>query len=1028
MNLAKKNDMEQNSSASLVLFGAILFSILLLKECKQLSGYSFPVYSTRICPKNEAEWNKRSSALNCSELNGYMCLPNQQLTELLEFCYRERLIWIQDGLCLYLVKNVSKLNGYNCKNFTYGCHNSSFLSDRIFEHPACTSIGNGCFLAEASCKRPTTAFPKQTTKQILTGNTPSNDKDNELLIAILLGMLFNSFIFLILFFRFRRNGRSLRKRKNDVKHPTVFELQPIIKKPDNENETTQKEMYQDEIFELWQQENIMFIPTKASKAVEKITETTNLVIVTGNSGSGKSAIIQHIALKYRERGWNVKPVSEVNEIIKDKPSESTMFVFDDPIGKESFDEISYNSWMKNERKLESRLKKVNLLISCRKCVLKDPRVKGLFNSDSNIVDIDDDKLKLSDDEKQKIFKQYIPNIRLTETEYAEIMKIKTYFPLLCHLYSSNEKYQEDWLRFFQEPVEVLKEELQSLRNANKKEKYCALVLLIFFNNNLCVDDLLENDISAKKFKHSLKLCGIDTNTPPYTIGDHLKSLEGFFVKKIGDTFHFYHDFIMEVTTFVFGTDYPKELINYADIGFLRRRVKLENSIDKKDPLTLHISEKYIRCLGSRFLSDILHDRLLDVVLNPCLRNNRIVEFLKKEMINHSAKLIEKKEIRIEKQQTSTNLFLSKIEFVCLENEISPLFALIVFHHTDLSLYCLKQMNAELLDGSLFSAVCCNGSMDLFNEFPKHRMSEFLIEKWKYLHPIHIASVFHNYKILRELIRLEVDVNLQTYDDGSSPLVLAAGNDITEHVEYKINNLSENMRGKTIEVLLENNGDINLRRKDGASPLYVACQRGHVETAKRLLEEGADIKLGLKFNAGPYGAGVNFPPKNEESPVFATCRNGHDSTLQLLLEYGADINLTSKNGESLLYAACEFGHQSVVQLILNKGGEVNQCRDDGESPLYVATKNGHDSTVQLLLKSGAEINHETKCGLSPIDAARSNGHVSTENILLGNGVSLCRQFNLFTKDRSIQTTQKQKNNSAHDKQENPMIDSKKQNGI
>lgn len=64
---------------------------------KQLSGYSFPVYSTRICPKNEAEWNKRSSALNCSELNGYMCLPNQQLTELLEFCYRERLIWIQDG-------------------------------------------------------------------------------------------------------------------------------------------------------------------------------------------------------------------------------------------------------------------------------------------------------------------------------------------------------------------------------------------------------------------------------------------------------------------------------------------------------------------------------------------------------------------------------------------------------------------------------------------------------------------------------------------------------------------------------------------------------------------------------------------------------------------------------------------------------------------------------------------------------------------------------------------------------------------
>lgn len=157
-----------------------------------------------------------------------------------------------------------------------------------------------------------------------------------------------------------------------------------------------------------------------------------------------------------------------------------MFLFDASIGKEFLDEISYNSWMKNENKIKTRFKKVELIISCRKCVLKDPRVKGLFNNDSNIVDIDDDKLKLCDDEKQKIFKQYIPDKRLSETEYAEIMKIKTYFPLFCNLYSSNKKYQEDGLRFFKEPVDAFEEELQSFRNANKKEKYCALVLLIFF--------------------------------------------------------------------------------------------------------------------------------------------------------------------------------------------------------------------------------------------------------------------------------------------------------------------------------------------------------------------------------------------------------------------------------------------------------------------------------------------------------------------------------------------------------------------
>lgn len=77
---------------------------------------------------------------------------------------------------------------------------------------------------------------------------------------------------------------------------------------------------------------------------------------------------------------------------------------------------------------------------------------------------------------------------------------------------------------------------------------------------------------------------------------------------------------------------------------------------------------------------------------------------------------------------------------------------------------------------------------------------------------------------------------------------------------------------------------------------------------------------------------------------------------------------------------------------------------------MACKYGHDSTVQLLLKSGADINLGTECGLSPIDAVRSNGHVRTENILLGTGgVILCRRFNLFENDRSIRTTQKNKQN-------------------
>lgn len=140
--------------------------MFIFNDCKRLAGYQFPVYSTSFCPKNEIEWNKRSSAINCTSSNGYICLPNENFTELLEFCYIEPKIWIPKGYCLYLVKHESKLNTYNCSHFKYGCHNSSYLSTRIFENPACMSIGYGCFLAEPSCKRTPTPI------------NPSNAKDD----------------------------------------------------------------------------------------------------------------------------------------------------------------------------------------------------------------------------------------------------------------------------------------------------------------------------------------------------------------------------------------------------------------------------------------------------------------------------------------------------------------------------------------------------------------------------------------------------------------------------------------------------------------------------------------------------------------------------------------------------------------------------------------------------------------------------------------------------------------------------------
>lgn len=129
--------------------------------------------------------------------------------------------------------------------------------------------------------------------------------------------------------------------------------------------------------------------------------------------------------------------------------------------------------------------------------------------------------------------------------------------------------------FFKEFVDVFKEEIYSYRNVRNKEKYCVLVFLIFFNNNFCVNDIFEYEFFVNKFKYLLELCGMNSNIVFFIIGDYLKFLEGFFVKRIGDIYMFYYDFVMEVIIFVFGIDYFVDLVNYVDIGFFRRKVKLE---------------------------------------------------------------------------------------------------------------------------------------------------------------------------------------------------------------------------------------------------------------------------------------------------------------------------------------------------------------------------------------------------------------------------------------------------------------------
>lgn len=232
------------------------------------------------------------------------------------------------------------------------------------------------------------------------------------------------------------------------------------------------------------------------------------------------------------------------------------------------------------------------------------------------------------------------------------------------------------------------------------------------------------------------------------------------------------------------------------------------------------------------------------------------------------------------------------------------------------------------------AICCNGSIDLFNTVFKKNAREFVNKAWKGFYPVHIVSLFHNYQLLGELTKIGICADEKTgyYSIDWTPLMLAAGNNNQEYGEYKLGETER--RDATVQLLLRNGANIDSFTDDGSTPLLIACKNGYNSTVQLLLDNKAKIELCQRKN---------------NSPLHIACENGHNSIVQLLLSKGADIDLRNKDGISPLYIACQNGHDSTVQLLLDKGAVINLREKEEASPLYISRKSGYDSIVQLLLE-------------------------------------------------------------------------------
>uniref|UniRef100_UPI003AAEA125 BRCA1-associated RING domain protein 1 n=1 Tax=Centroberyx gerrardi TaxID=166262 RepID=UPI003AAEA125 len=108
----------------------------------------------------------------------------------------------------------------------------------------------------------------------------------------------------------------------------------------------------------------------------------------------------------------------------------------------------------------------------------------------------------------------------------------------------------------------------------------------------------------------------------------------------------------------------------------------------------------------------------------------------------------------------------------------------------------------------------------------------------------------------------------------------------------------------------------------------------------------------------------------ETPLHLAAIKGDVETAKELLDQGADPNLKDNAGWTPLHEACNLGHQAVVEVLVLRGALLNTPGYENDSPLHDAVRNGHLAIAKLLLQHGASQNVLNLYGKRPADYAVS----------------------------------------------------------
>lgn len=210
--------------------------------------------------------------------------------------------------------------------------------------------------------------------------------------------------------------------------------------------------------------------------------------------------------------------------------------------------------------------------------------------------------------------------------------------------------------------------------------------------------------------------------------------------------------------------------------------------------------------------------------------------------------------------------------------------------------------------------------------------------------------------------------------------------------------------ETVDALRARGVAVDVRDASLKTPLAAALDAGHIDLARRFLDDGASPgdTTGGRGNPmifGKRGEALTFlvrhgadvtarnlagetmlhvwaecvdaaPPAAPKAPTFDA--QNHEAVLRCALDHGLSPDATDAFGNTPLHVAARHGRSVTARLLIAAGATVDMPAQDGFTPYFIALAHGSDALAEVLLEAGARRDHRTPGGWTAMHILAERG--------------------------------------------------------